>query len=140
MPSFNFQARFADAVESGTKTQTIRAMRKDGRDAKVGQTLYLFTGMRTKQCRKLGEGICTSVRRLTLTVRHPATRNVNFTLSDPFWLGSSRSGGRDQARFTRLAHRDGFETADEMAAWFEKAHGLPFTGQLYSWELEKEAK
>ncbi len=34
MVALNFQARFAEAVETGRKRQTIRARRKDGRDAK----------------------------------------------------------------------------------------------------------
>ena len=78
MPALNFQKQFADAVESGLfdlrgeprpdrligvrpKLQTIRLYRKDERDPKPGQTLYHFTGMRTKQCRRLGEAECTSV-------------------------------------------------------------------------------
>ena len=28
---------------------------------------------------------------------------------------------------------DGFEDAGDMAAWFEKTHGLPFEGTLIEW-------
>jgi len=59
--AYNFQARFADAVERGEKSQTIRAPRKDGRHAKVGDALQLYTGMRTKQCRKLRDAKCHDV-------------------------------------------------------------------------------
>lgn len=53
MPMFNFKKQFADSVESGEKRQTIRARRKNR--PQVGQTAYLYTGARTKACRKLGE-------------------------------------------------------------------------------------
>ena len=49
MPALNFQKRFADLVESGEKCQTIRKCSKDGRDPKVGDTLYLYTGQRPKE-------------------------------------------------------------------------------------------
>ena len=52
MPALNF-TMFVDKVESGEKRQTIRAYRKDGRDPKPGDPLYLFTGMRTTACRRL---------------------------------------------------------------------------------------
>ena len=53
MPALNFRAEFADAVERGEKCQTIRAYRKDGRNPKPGDTLHLYTGMRTRACRRL---------------------------------------------------------------------------------------
>lgn len=60
MPALNFKKRFEPMIESGDKRQTIRAKRKDCRDPKEGQTLYLYTGMRSKGCRKLGEAPCLS--------------------------------------------------------------------------------
>lgn len=63
MPSFNFQASFAAAVESGQKTQTIRKTCR----AKVGDAAYLYTGQRTKQCRKLGEGIVNGLHRVEIS-------------------------------------------------------------------------
>lgn len=39
-------------------------------------------------------------------------------------------------RFLRdeLASNDGFKNYYEMAEWFSKTHGLPFTGQLIKWD------
>lgn len=121
-PAFNFQAQFADAVESGEKRQTIRKLRKDGRDPKVGDTLYLYTGMRTKACRKLGEAVCTSrlgvqIGRYCVLVRKGRER----------WIA------QNNAEVASLAQADGFESFAEMRDWFEKTHGLPFTGKLYRW-------
>ena len=55
---YNFQARFAEAVEQGRKLQTIRAARKDGKVAKIGEVLHLYTGLRSKGARKLREARC----------------------------------------------------------------------------------
>lgn len=45
----------------GTKTQTIRKPRKH--PFKVGMTVQIYWKLRTKQCRKLGEGIITKIER-----------------------------------------------------------------------------
>jgi len=135
MPALNFQKRFAPLVESGEKRQTIRAYRKDGRDPKPGDTLYLYTGMRTKKCRKLGEAECKSARRIQLLDIESGERPLTVTLD-------SREGWQDRPvaayvlnPFQRsdVAERDGFADASEMFAWFEKTHGLPFEGLLIRW-------
>jgi hypothetical protein len=65
MPSLNFKAQFAESVESGSKKQTIRANRKH--PIRIGDTLYLFTGMRTRNCRRLGEATAKMVRDITIS-------------------------------------------------------------------------
>jgi len=116
VPALNFQKRFAPMVESGEKSQTIRATRK--RPFKEGDTLYLYTGMRTKVCRKLGEVVCTGA--------------VKFYLSDRCVQVNGQSlltpAGRDE-----FAWADGFTDMEDMAQWFEETHGLPFYGQLIKW-------
>ena len=111
MPALNFMKQFADAVESGEKRQTIRAYRKDGLDPKVGDTLYLYTGMRTKQCRKLGEVKCKSVEPIYLS-----WEGCDFTIHQERW-----------------ATNDGFDSFTHMLDWFEKTHGLPFEGLIIKW-------
>ena len=70
MPAFNFHARFADDIEAGRKPCTIRADRKDGRaPARVGDRAILYTGMRTKSCRCLGNSTVTAVRRVLIIPR-----------------------------------------------------------------------
>lgn len=118
MPALNFQARFAPLVESGEKRQTIRAMRKDGRDPKPGDTLYLYTGMRTKACWKFGEARCKSVERIQIRV-------ANIAVGD--------RPGSTGSQCDAVAVADGFADFGEMLAWFEKTHGLPFEGLLIRW-------
>ncbi len=117
MPALNFQARFASLVESGRKRQTIRPYRKDGRDPKPGETLYLYTGMRTKVCRKLGEATCSSIYHVTIR-------------KNEIWL----YGGLNFRSLDDFARADGFRNFSEMEKWFERYHKLPFSGMLIQWK------
>lgn len=126
MPVLNFKKEFAPLVELGlnepdhphAKRQTIRAPRKDGRDPKPGDRLYLYTGMRTVACRKLGESEC--------------------KYKDPIAIEgfSSVVVGTKVLSFEeekKLARADGFPSACEFLSFFEKTHGFPFYGFLYKW-------
>lgn len=127
MPVLNFQARFAEIVRTGSKRQTIRARRKDFRNPKRGDRLYLYTGMRTKQCRKLGEARCLSVEGIQVLGDKPSGEYGVFTY-DRNWPGRTT-----EKRHELLARNDGFESFDEMLDWFRKTHGLPFDGLLIRW-------
>ena len=118
MPALNFQKQFAPLVESGEKRQTIRAYRKDGRDPKPGDTLYLYTGMRTKACRKIGEVKCKDAERIHIWV-------ANMAVGDRH--------GSTGSQCNAMAVADGFADFGEMLKWFEKTHGLPFEGVLIRW-------
>lgn len=60
MPSISFQYQLINAVMSGKKPFTVRQI-NEKRPVKAGDTLYIYTGMRTKQCRKHGEHVCAGV-------------------------------------------------------------------------------
>ena len=124
MPAYNFQPRFADAVESGAKTQTIRKTR---RGAKPGDTAYLYTGQRTKACRKIGEGRLISV--------FPISIDRIFGAKDPaIFNHTCRQLTQEEADF--FAQLDGFEDAQALYKWFDENHGLPFTGYVHKWILK----
>lgn len=53
MPAYSFQPRFVPFVENETKGCTIRNFRKY--KFRKGQTAHLYSGLRTKYCRKLKE-------------------------------------------------------------------------------------
>jgi hypothetical protein len=120
MPLLNYREQFAEMVESGSKHQTIRAMRK--RPFKVGDQLYHYTGLRTKACRKLCKSECREVHDLQIDV-----------------LGSLFVDGVEINQVFRecLAWDDGFRRPCfswyEMLAFFKTTHGLPFSGQLIKW-------
>lgn len=119
MPLLGFKKRFAPAVESGKKRQTIRARRKDGRDPKAGDILFLYSGLRTKQCHQLGVEKCKAV----LPIR------IDFT--------SIEIKGREldvvERRLFSVA--DGFGSFDELVDWFvnEAGRDLPWRGIVVYW-------
>ncbi len=139
MIALNFQAQFVPAIESGLadlagevhhahrgvppKRQTIRAYRKDSKDPHYGEFRSLYTGMRTKACRKLGE--VALVRVVDLLIE------ADFVLIDPCAEhGAARTRGAGADLF---AQRDGFKSFRAMVEWFDKTHGLPFRGLLLRW-------
>ena len=113
MVAFNFQKRFADAVEAGHKRQTIRAKAR----CMVGDKLQLYTGQRTKACYKLRDEICTSVRRIVIGPKTIKVDGHQLTILET----------------ETFARSDGFQNWGEMRRWFEDNHGLPFTGWLIEW-------
>jgi hypothetical protein len=117
MPALNFQKQFADKVQNGEKNQTIRAYRK--RPFEIGDHIYVYTGMRTKGCRKLKEAELSEVQHIVIMEDERI-----FLESD--LLGPITSD--------KLAKDDGFSSLLEMIQWFKKTHGLPFEGQLIKWE------
>lgn len=118
-----FQARFAQLVESGEKRQTIRALRHDGKAPRIGETLHLYAGLRTKGARKLGEAVCTETYAIRIAVGDTFGFGVIYVDIDGDWLTDVED----------LAARDGFATFAEMISWFETTHGLPFEGYVIRW-------
>lgn len=46
-----FKSRFVEPILIGTKVFTLRSPRK--KEPKIGETLYMYTGLRTNQCKKI---------------------------------------------------------------------------------------
>lgn len=130
MPALNFKAEFADDVEDRIKLRSIRKRRKDGRDPKPGDRLHLYTGMRQKGCRKLGEADCMRVR--PVEIDHMGVTLDGRRLycgTAPAFEGSVNPDGYD----SDFARADGFSDFQEMKDWFDHQHGLPFSGLLIEW-------
>jgi len=116
MVAYSFKARFADLVESHVKRQTIRAVGKR-RHARPGEALQLYTGMRTKQCRKLlPDQVCLGVD------------NIVITEGAELFVGESLL-----TYPTLLARQDGFASFRDFIEFFRTTHGLPFAGVLIRW-------
>lgn len=118
MVAFDFKPRFAPLVAAGTKCQTIRKSMR----AKPGDRLQLYTGMRTKNCRKLVEPdpICTMVDYVGI---RPEYMTVGDTAKHP---------SADE-----FARRDGFADYNDMVRWFNETYGSPyFTGYVHVWKHE----
>lgn len=116
MPAINFQSRFASDVKSGKKRQTIRKLRRSG-NVKAGDTLYLYTGMRTRGCQWLRTEKCASVQPISIDDR--------MVLLD--------GKPMDWADVRELALADGFPGLREFLNFFDETYGMPFDGVLIKW-------
>ncbi len=155
MPAYSFKERFVQFVLDGSKSNTIRSRRKH--PAKPGDILYLYTGLRTKHCRKLREEECLFVQ--TILINHRGnvflhhsriddkeaadllTRPENYPC--PMFKDSSWKELSIPEK-NRLAWLDGFRpigsTLDHpfgafsmMLRFWEDTHALPFIGDLIHW-------
>jgi hypothetical protein len=59
MPAYNFKKQFVEKILDGRKPHTIRRRRKH--PTKVGDVLYLYTGLRTKNAVKFAEVRCCKI-------------------------------------------------------------------------------
>lgn len=128
MPLLGFRARFATPILAGTKRQTIRAPRKDKRPhATEGATLYLYTGLRTKNARKLGEARCIGVDEVRLNF---LCDRVTVTSA----IGTRPILSHDQ--LDDFAREDGLADWADMKATFAEIHGtdlVEFWGSIIYW-------
>lgn len=128
MPSLSFKKEFAPGIlamldkqyakRTGVKPKstTIRATRK--RPIRKGDRLFLYSGLRTKYCQKLGETICLKTEEIAIRESAAAfyeivVNEVKLTIDE----------------IKKLALADGFTSGLELIDWFKKNHGLPFEGQ-----------
>ena len=136
MPAINFSV-FADKVESGEKLTTIRK-----RHFKKGGTAYLYTGMRTKQCRKLGEGIIVSSIPISI-ILDDKNGAVYFTLDGILYDKWRRLHGDMQLtkddydkwhdEYMSIITGDGFEQDWQFFDFFRNKYGNTFDGFLTTW-------
>lgn len=117
MPVLSFKSQFVDPIREGSKTQTIRAVRKY--PIVAGDRLYLYTALRTKYSQKIGEAECTDCRAITITR-----------------IGIHIKNGRticSRYDLDQFAKSDGFESWEAMKQFWLDTHSLPFTGVLIKW-------
>lgn len=132
MVAFSFKGQFAAPILAGTKRQTIRAGRN--RPPRVGERLQLYTGMRTKHCRKIiPDPICTEVRVVCIEV-DPAHPQIIASID----FGDFKLRDHEIERFARA---DGFAGTGECSArramgnFWMRHHGPgEFLGLLIRWE------
>ena len=115
--NLSFKPEFQQLVREGKKTQTIRL--KGKRPPRPGDKLYLFTGLRTKKCKRLGETRCSQVQDITIV-----------GLSEVYVNGKLLTPGRIDS----LARKDGFRTLYDFYGFFKSHYDLPFKGVVIKWE------
>lgn len=119
MVAYSFQLRFVEPILLGIKHQTIRGDRK--RHARPGDQLQLFTGMRTRQCRRIGTATCASVRPIILDFSGRSATIDRLLI--PY--------ANCKPELEHLARSDGFSCWAEMASFWHPQER--FEGWLISW-------
>jgi len=122
---FNFKSQFVPKVESGEKTQTIRANRNDGRKPVPGDIACLYSGLRTRNTKLIGEHQVVSCR----SVRIHTVGNGELIV-DGIKL--------DAQERLAFAKADGFNYWPDMVAFFRDQYMVDvFEGFCVQWEWSK---
>jgi len=116
MPALSFSV-CREKILSGAKRQTIRGDRKF--PIKKGDKLYLWWKQRISDREKLGNTTCLRITPITIERDRSTMPNIVFT--DPDLLDG-------------FAIKDGFDNWQQLIEFFDKSHGLPFTGNLIEWD------
>src|ERR1700719_353966 len=102
MGLYNFKERFAPRILDGSKTHTIRPNRAI--PDKPGNTLHLFTGLRTKKARLLMRVPCVRIESIEIDAcGHECNCDATIVID-----GVELSETEREA----FARRDGFESLD----------------------------
>jgi hypothetical protein len=116
MGLYNFEARFVPYIKAGKKRHTIRARRKN--PDRPGKTMYLYSGLRTKNAKLIMKTHCTRVEQISITTDQRVYIN-----------GVQLDG----AELQQLARTDGFESFTEMMNYWREKDNLPFAGDIIHW-------
>lgn len=114
MVAINFQAEFVPLIESGLKVQTVRRSSR----CKLGDTIQIYTGQRTKKCRLIGTAKCAISEPITIAETYLAAGGWRLPSGDAEYI----------------AKIDGFDDLEAMRSWFRDRYGaLPFEGYRIMW-------
>lgn len=132
MGLYNFQARFVPFIKARSKKHTIRAKRKH--PAKPGETLYLYTGLRTKKARRIIPPVeCVKVEEIEI-VELVIDRDDDDEQAEHIESALVRIDGTElsEDECEQLARRDGFSDFAEMRKFWNGR--LPFEGHIIHWK------
>ena len=122
MAAYNFQKQFVGAVETWQKRHTIRRIGKRTH-SKPGDRIQLYTGMRTRHCRKIINPDPTCL------IRQPIIIEVSETRIDSIELG-----GKYIEKLDEFAKSDGFDDLAAMHEFWINFNGFgSFDGFLVGW-------
>ncbi len=127
MGLYNFKPQFVSLILAGKKTHTIRAPRKGSQDV-PGNTMHLYTGLRTKNAKLLGRFPCIKVESIQIS-KPPMPDSPGLV-----WIDGSPLS---EDEVEQLAKRDGFRDFEHMMEFWKGR--LPFSGFIFHWKFDKKA-
>jgi len=131
MVAYSFKARFAPAIEDGSKEHTLRGRRR--RHARTGEELQLYTGMRTAHCRLIMRRTCTDFLGVTIDFKQAAVMLYRVVEHLGDWVRAGAEYLPIQPE--PFAVSDGFESFDDMARFWRDENGVAgaWDGFLIGW-------
>lgn len=115
-----FKKQFVPKILDGTKIHTIREDKT--RRWRKGMKINFATGVRTKNYEQFKEGVCTDVKKISITPHKNVCMSLDDTTNGFVMLD-------DEKDLLKFAQNDGFDTLDDFWKWFDK----PFEGVIIHW-------
>lgn len=142
MVAYGFKKYFAPQIEDGSKGHTIRGHRR--RHAHVGEPVQLFTGLRTRHCRKIiPDPVCIAVLPIVIMSSDLIEAGIAYIEVDGTPLHRDEieafavSDGFDPARLQGIAPAKliGSTARETMGRfWAAENPGSIFQGVIIRWE------
>ncbi len=137
MVAYSFNRAFVPQVEALTKVQTVRLPRK--RHARPDEPLQLYTGMRTKNCRKLvdPDPTCVAVDEVIIDRRSGCFELVvnGIPLNGEQIEDFAKADGFDPVHHFAAARAAALNATSLMRRWWTLTHGaVLFEGVVIRWE------
>lgn len=105
-----FKPRFKEPIQIGTKVFTMRNKRKV--QPKIGETLYMYTGLRTSKCELISnKEKLMSVQEVDITI----SRNILHEISIEVWVDKYCITDEELEQFVRF---DGFKDKRDFADYW----------------------
>ncbi len=131
MPAYNFKKEFVPMILDGSKPHTIRRRRK--RPTRVGDVLYLFTGLRTKQCKLVAISECVKIEPILLIPE----AMIIWISSSQVDINESNMRPLSIDEINDLAHRDGFEDTYDFFDFFKRyKEGFLYDFEIIWWSVD----
>jgi hypothetical protein len=154
MPAYSFKEQFCQFVIEGSKPHTVRSRRKH--PAKVGDTCYLYYGLRTKWVKKLREETCTETHSLVISEKDGIVMYailmkdelLKVAVKNPFDKRLPPFYQFNKSDCDLFAWKDGFRpkgtdelnckgSFDLMLKFWKETHELPWAGDIIIWNPKK---
>ncbi|MEO5892255.1 MAG: hypothetical protein ABIQ31_18555 [Ferruginibacter sp.] len=153
MPTYNFKEQFVPFVKDRSKRQTVRAYRKDGRLPELAQSVNLFSGMRTKHCKRIATEFVEACATIYIyengemyigslvpeieaefLLRHKTMYLLsNYTVKEFNQKEKNEFAWRDGFRPERSSIEFPGEAFALMLSFWKSTHSLPFAGTVTYW-------
>lgn len=150
----SFQDQFVPKIQDGTKPFSIRAFRKDRYIPKPGEKLFMYHGSRYvqgKRPRVFPEGMEPEVSFVgEIKITPSMTKIKEISAHSHLQIPIDRRIIRRFEKYCphrvlyeiinpdKFAALDGFDSFADQLAFFQKYHGLPFSGIIIFWKLHPE--